>query len=114
MGIGIYDDRMEIFNNGELPPGLSLDKIKAGFSDPRNPLIANVLFRGNLIEAWGRGVPNIISTCVAADNIEPEFLIDEAEFKITFRFSSTIKPPIYLGNKEVKEFDSLTPRQKKL
>ncbi len=114
VGIAIYDDRMEIFNNGGLPPGVSLEKIKEGYSDPRNPLIANILFRGNLIEAWGRGVPEIIRSCLAADDPEPEFLTDPVEFKTIFRFPVSIKPHVYIIGEESKISNQLTTRQHRI
>jgi predicted HTH transcriptional regulator len=70
----------------------------SGFSKPSNPLIADVLYRCNLIEKWGRGVPIIISSCKAANDPEPEFIADKLEFIVTFMFPAPLKPPvIFLG-----------------
>jgi predicted HTH transcriptional regulator len=40
---------MEIFNNGGWLPGVNLQAVKEGISKPRNPLIAEVFYRSNLI-----------------------------------------------------------------
>lgn len=91
IGLAIYDDRMEIFNNGGLRNGVTLEKIKKGFSSPRNSLIADIFYRANLIEKWGRGIPGIIGSCKVAHDPEPEFYIDNAEFKIIFKFPKNLQ-----------------------
>ena len=111
IGLAIYDDRMELFNDGGLLPGVTIDKIKSGFSNPPNPLIADVLYRCNLIEKWGRGVPKIIKSCKAADDPEPEFLADNVEFKVVFTFPATIKPHVVLVGEQA---ESLTNREKEI
>ena len=46
---------------------ISLDSLKHTHSSkPRNPLIADVCFKGGLIDAWGRGTVRIIETCKEA------------------------------------------------
>jgi ATP-dependent DNA helicase RecG len=95
IGLAIYDDRMEIFSHGSLPPGATLEKIKEGFSKRRNPVIADVFYRTNLIEKWGRGIQKIISLCLVANVPEPEFFADALEVKVTFRFPTSLKPPVF-------------------
>jgi len=59
--IAIYKDRVEIRNPGGLYDGLTLDDLKRGnVSRRRNPLIAELLRRIHLVEAWGRGMPLIL------------------------------------------------------
>ena len=114
IGLAIYDNRMELFNNGGLAPNVTLDKIKTGFSNPPNPLIADVLYRCKLIEKWGRGVPKIISSCKAAHDPEPEFMIDQSEFKIIFNFPSLLAPPVILFGEKQVALENLTSRQKEI
>ena len=46
VSLGIYDDRLEIWSDGTLPFGLSVDDLKRDhLSRPRNPLIAEVFYR---------------------------------------------------------------------
>lgn len=109
IGLAIYDERMEIFNDGGLLPGVTLEKIKSGFSMLRNPLIAEVLYKGDLIEKWGRGVHDIISNCMNAGDPEPELLVDDFEFKIVFKFPQSLSPIIKLS--EVKSNVLFSKRQ---
>jgi ATP-dependent DNA helicase RecG len=113
IGLAIYDDRMEIFNNGGLPPGISLQKVKLGYSEPRNPLIANVFYRSNLIEGWGRGIPNIIKSCLDANDPEPQFIVDTVEFKVIFRFPSSLKPPVLTVGADLS-YEEFSARQKEI
>ncbi|TCJ18135.1 DeoR family transcriptional regulator [Flaviaesturariibacter flavus] len=71
--IRMYDDRFSIWNEGFLPQGLTLEALKRQHpSRPRNPLIADVCFKGGYIDAWGRGTLKIINSCKEAGLPEPE------------------------------------------
>jgi ATP-dependent DNA helicase RecG len=71
--IRVYDDKISIWNEGTLPDGLTLEALKRSHSSrPRNPIIADVCFKGGYIDAWGRGTIKIIDTCKQADLPEPE------------------------------------------
>lgn len=112
IALAIYDDRMEIFSHGGLLSTLSVEQIKSGYSQPRNPLIAEVFYRGNMIEKWGRGVPDMIASCMAANDPEPEFISSTIEFKVVFRFPKSIRPPIISIDQQ--ENIILTNRQQKI
>ena len=82
--IRVYDDKINIWNEGTLPDGLTLDALKRSHSSrPRNPIIADVCFRGGYIDAWGRGTIKIIDTCKQADLPEPEMKELDGGFIIT-------------------------------
>jgi ATP-dependent DNA helicase RecG len=83
-----------------------------GYSDPRNPLIADVFYRCNLIEKWGRGIPSIISSCKAANDPEPLFITDNIQFKVLFEFPISLKPPVAV--EERKTGILLTGRQQEI
>lgn len=71
--VRIYGDRLEIWNLGTLPKELSAEDLKqAHGSYPRNPLIAQVFYKGGLIESWGRGTIKILEECKKHDLPEPE------------------------------------------
>ena len=89
--LAIYDDRFELTNSGGLLPGITLEQIKKGLSELRNPLIGDILFRCRVIESWGRGIKGIIKKCKKAGDPEPEFDCDESYFQVTFRFPSEYK-----------------------
>ena len=69
----VYDDRLSIWNEGLLPSGLTSDALKKQHSSrPRNPIIADVCFKGGYIDMWGRGTLKIIQSCKEAELPEPE------------------------------------------
>ncbi|HHX93441.1 MAG TPA: AAA family ATPase [Clostridiales bacterium] len=60
--IGIYPDRIEFTTIGGLLTGVSLDDIMLGLSVCRNPKLANVFYRLELIEAYGTGMRKIMKS----------------------------------------------------
>lgn len=60
--IAVYKDRIEIRNPGGLFDDLTMADLRRGnVSRRRNPLIAELLRRIHLVEAWGRGMPLILA-----------------------------------------------------
>lgn len=57
--LNIYDDRMEFVSLGGLVPGISMEAIFMGVSQPRNTNLASVFYRMRLIESYGTGVGKI-------------------------------------------------------
>lgn len=59
--VAIFKDRVEIRNPGRLYGLLTIDDLRKGFvSQRRNPLIADLFRRIEMVEAWGRGIPLIL------------------------------------------------------
>lgn len=59
--VAIFKDRVEIRNPGTLYGCLTLDDLRKGHvSQRRNPLIADLFRRIEMVEAWGRGMPLIL------------------------------------------------------
>ena len=82
--IRVYDDKISIWNEGTLPEGLTLAALKRSHSSrPRNPIIADVAFKGGYIDAWGRGTIKILDTCKEAELPEPEMQELDGGFSIT-------------------------------
>jgi ATP-dependent DNA helicase RecG len=74
VSMAIFDDRLEIWNYGLLPPGLSIANLgKMNQSIPRNRRIANVLYYHKLFESWGRGIRLILDGCVEAGHPVPVY-----------------------------------------
>jgi len=70
--IRLYNDNFSIWNDGSLPEGITEEDLKKVHrSKPRNPLIADVCFRGGYIDSWGRGTIKIIEACRDAELPEP-------------------------------------------
>ena len=59
--IAIFKDRVEIRNPGKLYGNLTIEDLRKGnVSQRRNPLIADLFRRIEMVEAWGRGMPLIL------------------------------------------------------
>ncbi|PXF57211.1 MAG: transcriptional regulator [Candidatus Methanogaster sp.] len=84
--VRIFDDRLEIWSPGKLPPGISVDKLRREHeSIPPNPLIARPFFLSGYIENWGTGTNRIIRECAEYGLPEPEFRETGTSFVINFR-----------------------------
>lgn len=85
ISLTICDDRVEIINQGTLPPDLSIEKLKRPHASlPHNLLIAQILFKTTFIESWGSGVRRMTGACVENGVKEPSFSLQENNFAITF------------------------------
>lgn len=81
--LSIFDDKIEIWNPGELLKPLSLEDLKKEHqSIPRNELIADSLFLIRYIEKWGRGTNRIIEEMLEHKLPEPVFMIKAGSFVI--------------------------------
>jgi ATP-dependent DNA helicase RecG len=99
--VSVFDDRLEVWNPGGLPPELTIEDLKKPHkSIPRNPLIANALFLIKYIERWGTGTQRIIWDTVAHGLPEPEFNEISGGFEVVFRKAEAV-------------FEELNERQKK-
>jgi len=77
--ISVYEDKMYIWNDGEMPANLSsAEKLFSKHSSkPYNPKLANVFFKSGMIEAWGRGFDKIKEACTKYEGSLPEYDINE-------------------------------------
>ncbi len=67
VGVGVYDDRLEITSTGALPFGQTPEQLFTPHeSRPWNPLIAGVFYRRGIIEQWGRGTIKMAELTTAA------------------------------------------------
>jgi len=79
--IRLYGDSFSIWNDGSLPEGITEEDLKKVHrSKPRNPLIADVCFRGGYIDSWGRGTIKIIEACKDAELPEPVLKEEQGGF----------------------------------
>lgn len=84
--IKIFDDYIWFHNPGGLPEGCNLkDIMKLHSSIPRNPLIANVMYKSDFIEAWGTGIERMCSAFMDAGLQPPEFKEEMGGFSVYFR-----------------------------
>ena len=88
--IRVHDDRLRIWNPGELPEHWSVGRLlQAHPSRPFNPIIANAFFRAGEIEAWGRGIQRIFDACREAGAPTPQLDYTEGDWSMEFPFSAS-------------------------
>lgn len=91
--IRLYDDHFSVWNDGGLPEGITEEDLKKVHrSKPRNPLIADVCFKGGYIDSWGRGTIKIIESCKEAGLPEPVLKEEQGGF-LSKTFKGTEKLP---------------------
>ena len=70
----LFRNRLEIWNPGQLPHNLTLEKLRQPHSSfPVNPLIAEPLYLAGYIERLGTGIPDMIEQSIKAGLKEPDF-----------------------------------------
>ncbi len=79
--IGVYDDRMEFTSIGGLMPGVSINDVMLSLSVCRNPKLANIFYRLELIEAYGTGLSKIMNA-YSSSNKKPQIIVSDNAFKI--------------------------------
>lgn len=79
--ISVYQDRIEFTSIGGLASGIILDDILLGISICRNPRLANVFYRLELIEAYGTGIQKIMNA-YRSSAVQPQIITTENAFKI--------------------------------
>ena len=88
-----------IESSGAFPPDMTLEKLLGGHSsEPPNLIIANVLYKSELLESWGRGIKLIIDECRNGGIPDPEFHTDGSSVWVVFRYKREIAgqvPPKY-------------------
>ena len=80
--VSVYADRIEFVSVGGLPSGIELDDIMLGLSVCRNPKLAAIFYRLQLIEAYGTGMPKIMNA-YADTELKPKIEVSSNAFKIT-------------------------------
>lgn len=80
--LAIYDDRLEITSPGGLLPGVTVEKMREGYSKIRNKALAHAFLYMNMIEEWGSGVPKIVREMEEYGLREPEFIDMEIGFRV--------------------------------
>ncbi|MEI7649261.1 MAG: ATP-binding protein [Methanomicrobiales archaeon] len=132
MQIRVYDDCVVITNPGGLHEGMTVDELrqKRHRSLPRNTLLAQVFYYGELLEKWGTGTSRMITLCQNHGIPEPEFSSHPDWFSVTFEKDFYTEERLLamglsdwqvqavryvreqgaITNKEYREFSHLSPR----
>lgn len=90
--VAIYDDRLEITSPGGLLPGVTVERMKEGYSQIRNRALAHAFSYMNLIEEWGTGIPRLMREMKEYGLREPEFIDMELAFRVNLYRSGGWKP----------------------
>lgn len=80
--VALYDNRLEITLPGMLLNGVSIEKMKEGYSKIRNRAISNAFSYMKIIEKWGSGIPRIIRECREYGLREPELIDLDGDFRV--------------------------------
>lgn len=79
--ISVFSNHMEFLNLGGLPANFTRADMMNGISFQRNPKLANVFYRLNLVEAYGTGIRRIVGdykNCAT----QPSFDISDHAFRL--------------------------------
>jgi ATP-dependent DNA helicase RecG len=94
MAVGVYPDRIEIWNSGQLPRELKVGDLKRTHpSLPTNPDMAHVFHLRGLIERIGRGTLKIVEQCKEFGLPAPEWKVASYGVTLVFRAANAVKPP---------------------
>ena len=111
--LAIYDDRLELWNAGELPKELKLEQLKKPHgSYPRNQNIAHVFYKRGWIETWGTGITRIMAFCHENKTPEPELTEYSGGLSITFPFNEPMNSE--LQKQKSVATSQLTDRQQEI
>ena len=83
--IAIFKDRIEIYNPGSFPEGLTPEDFIKGKerSILRNPLLAETLYKSKEIEKWGSGLKRIYEEC-RSSGVKIDFETLKSGFLVVF------------------------------
>ena len=113
--LAIYDDRLEIWNPGSLPSGITLEQLKKPHhSFQRNELIANVFYKRGWIEKWGTGTTRMVEYCKSNTTPEPEFSEEFYGFSVVFPFKDVMHTTPVTTPFHSTVQDQLSQRQKEI
>jgi len=112
--IRIFDDRIEIWNPGNLLDGLTVQKLKGKHESVlRSPLLAKNFFLIKYIEQWGTGTNRMIEWCLNYDFPEPVFEEIGGSFVVTIKkYEVTEEVLLSLNERQKKAVEYLLKNKK--
>jgi len=113
--IGIFDDRIEIWNPGNLSNGLTVQKLKGKHESMlRSPLLAKNFFLIKYIEQWGTGTNRMINWCLNYGLPEPVFEERGGSFVVTIKKYKITEGVLSSLNKRQKKAVEYLLKNKKI
>ena len=105
----VWDDYVEIWNEGELPVGYTPETLlKKHSSKPRNKNIANAFFKAGFIESWGRGYEKIKNSFENAGLPMPKIESADGGVRVTFQRDSQGNAQMLQGSSTKSDTKSST------
>jgi len=105
--ISVYVDRMEIWNSGSLPEGISPTDLKTmSVSRPHNPDIAHVLLIRGYMERVGSGIQRILAAFKLVELPEPDWKEVGGGILAVLRWQ---KPQVEINERQRKLLEVLGP-----
>lgn len=80
--VALYDNRLEVTSPGMLLNGVTVEKIREGYSKVRNRAIANAFSYMKIIEEWGSGIPRMFDEFSKYGLAEPELIDMDGDFRV--------------------------------
>jgi ATP-dependent DNA helicase RecG len=112
----VYGQKLQLWNHGTLPVGITLDKLsKSHSSFPRNPILAEACFKGSYIDSWGSGIMKIVNSCKAAGLPTPTLEEDMGGFMVKLfknRFSKEQLEKLGLNVRQMKAVEYVKTKGK--
>ena len=97
--IAMFKDRLEVFSPGGLPKGITQEEYLNGqVSVLRNPIVASVFFRLNIIESFGTGVRRM-NMAYAESRAKPRHEFSTHAIKVVL--------PVVSGGEELSEDEAI-------
>ena len=79
--ISLFDDRLEILNQGGLLPNMTVEEVRKGVSEQRNKALADIFYRLKLIEAFGTGYAKMDAAYAGCD-AKPQISVTQNSFEL--------------------------------
>ena len=90
----IFDENEKVCMVMPYYPDLTVERLLVGHnSEPQNLIIANVLYKSNVLESWGRGIALMVNECNRVGIPAPEFNTNGTAVWVTFRYTRTTVGP---------------------
>ena len=111
--ININEKQMEFISLGGLLPFLSIEDIKTGISELRNPNLAQVFHRLRFVEAYGTGIRKIFSFYKDCP-VQPKIEVTPHVFKIILPNQNTIEKTSRVSTGTESKNKPITKQRKKV
>ena len=112
--INIDDSEIEFISIGGLLPGLSVEDIRSGISQPRNRKLAEIFHRLKLIESYGTGIRRIYKL-YENNSVKPHIEVTPNAFKLILpntNYKNIIKVVEHIKEEKKLKTSKITPQMK--